>query len=151
MVKVKKFFKKLLVVALVLLLLYALLYIYIWGFVRERVRVHYIASYETNTDMDYMTFYGYYTVGDVKEQIQEEYWKRNFGEMEGLYEKLDKLDDNTRMVISTGSGIRYFWILRDRSEYDGFIRVAYQSKEPQNKIYFYTTEFSGLIVDFKYY
>ena len=134
---------------LILFLILILLYLYLELFVypREFIKVNYIASYDIDMEVDYMYFYGYYAVGDVKERMEYEYWKDNFGELEGLREELDKLDDNTRMVISLGSGIQYFWIPKDKYDYDGFIRVKYKRKEPENKIYFYTTDYMGLIVD----
>lgn len=143
--KVKRFF---LILIPSLMLILFLLYYYFFVYHIKYIRVNYIASYELDEDMDHVEFYGYYTVGDLKVRLEEEDWIRTFGKLEGLREKLDKLDDNTRIVISLGSGIRYFWIPED--DYDGFIRVAYQSKKPQNKIYFYTTEYRGLMVDINY-
>lgn len=144
--KTKKFF---LIFILSLVLILFLLFFYFFVYHIKYIRVNYIASYELDEDMDHMEFYGYYRVGDLKMRLGEEGWVQTFGELEGLNEKLDKLDDNTRIVISLGSGIRYFWIPED--EYDGFIRVKYKSKEPENKIYFYTTEYRGSMVDFDNY
>lgn len=149
MVQAKKVIKKIFVIVLVLLLIYILFYIYLFTVHREYIPVHYVASYEISS-VDHLEFYGYYTVGDLKVRLGEEDWIRTFGELEGLRKKLDKLDDNTRIVISLGSGIRYFWIPKDRNDYDGFIRVAYQNKKIQNKIYIYTTEYKGSIVDINY-
>lgn len=139
--------KKLIIILLSVALILFFLYLSFFVFPRKFIKVNYIASYEINYEIDHMEFYGYYYVGNVKERMEAEDWKKKFGELEGLREKLDELDDNTRMVISLGSGIRYFWIPKDKYDYDGFIGVKYKSKEPENKIYFYTTEYRGLIVD----
>ena len=104
-------------------------------------RVNYIASYKINEEMDHIEYYEHYSVGDVKKMMEDEDWKRRFGDLEGLRKKLDKLDDNTGMVISLGSGIQYFWLPKDhREDSDGYWWVRYESKRPKNKIYFYTTD-----------
>lgn len=116
--------------------------------VKIYVRVNYIASYKINEEMDHMEYYGDYCVGDVKKLMESEDWKSRFGDLKGLRKKLDKLDDNTKMVISLGSGIQYFFLPKNHYEdSDGYLWVKYESKRPKNKIYFYTTDYEGSIVD----
>ena len=145
--KLKAIAKAIMIMALILVIFLFLLYLY-WRFVFypiEHIKVRLIASYEPDLDMD-DTGYGFcgdYSVSDLKGMLREEYWIQTFGGLEGFSEKLDKLDNDTKIVISKGKEIRYLWW--PKKDYMGYIQVKYRIKKPQNKIYFYTTEYKGAI------
>ncbi|MDE7251999.1 MAG: hypothetical protein K2O32_03540 [Acetatifactor sp.] len=147
MAKVKKILIAILIMILIPVLIKILYYLYFFVFFYplEHIKVNFIASYELDGDMDDIGygFYDDYRVSDLKVMIEEENWKRIFGELEGLSEKLDTLDDDTKIVISRGREIKYLWM--PKKEYTGYIGIKYRGKKTQNKIYFYTTEYKGAI------
>lgn len=115
----------------------------------DYIFVDYVTSYDIGIQVDQNGFDASYTIGEIKKNLQAGTFLNSFGEMEGLYDKLSKYDDNTRIVFSVGSGIKYFFI--PKHEYDGFIRVKYQAETSENKIYIYTTDYWGSMIDISNY
>ncbi len=116
---------------------------------REYIPVEYLASYDVNIVVGTNEFDAFRTVGDVKNELKAGTFFANYGEMDGLYELLNEYDDKTRVVISFGSKIKYFWL--PKGENNGFIKVEYQCDQSNDKIYIHTIDYYGPMIDIANY
>ena len=116
---------------------------------REYIPVDYVASYNVNIDVDANEFDAFRTVRDVRNELETNTFFENYGNMDGLYDLLSEYDENTRVVISFGSRIKYFWL--PKGEYHGFINVEYKSDKSEDKIYIHTIDYDGPMIDIASY
>jgi len=115
------------------------------------IPVKYVTSLErTSSPIEEEYFYAYFTVYTAKEWISNEWCQDNFYHPEILIEELNKLDDNQRIVIAGGKRIKYFDWWSD--EAPSITPEAVYYDEPlQNKLYFYTIDYRGTMIDYSHH
>jgi len=95
---------------------------------------------------------GYYatlTVKTTKENLEKAIVEGAYSETDSIENALGQLPQNKRMVVSWGKRIRYFYYYG--SETNPTVHVKFKDGRIDNKIYFYTINYDGTIIDYVNY
>ena len=113
------------------------------------IPVKYIGYVVENRPVSTPGFYATLTVQTTKEHLEKAILEGVIGETENIKGKLEKMQNNQRIVVSWGKPIRFFYYFGNES--DPIVHVKYKGEKIDNKVYFYTISYKGPIIDYVNY
>ena len=139
-------YKKIVITIIICIALLLFVILYVFNF--RVIPVKSITSLETN-NVDEESFSAMFTVRTAKEWIQDERIQEIYSHPEELYKKLEKMNDDQRVVISIGKRIKYFYYFAEGPSPD--VHVVYYDEDIKNRAYFYIVNYKGSMIDYAHY
>ncbi|MDD5872104.1 MAG: hypothetical protein PUD90_01380 [Clostridia bacterium] len=132
---------------LIIIILFLIITIFTWYY--RVIHVEYIGYAIENQNINVPGYYATLTVKTTKENLEKAIAEGAYSETDSIENALGQLPQNKRMVVSWGKRIRYFYYYG--SETNPTVHVKFKDGRIDNKIYFYTINYDGTIIDYVNY
>ena len=129
---------------LIIIMLFLIITIFTWYY--RVIHVEYIGYAIENQNINVPGYYATLTVKTTKENLEKAIVEGAYSETDSIENALGQLPQNKRMVVSWGKRIRYYG-----SETNPTVHVKFKDGRIDNKIYFYTINYDGTIIDYVNY